>query len=78
MSKNNLKIIIQVLTSVILSFALVISMQGYLYDSKFDFSFSVKPSVSGKYNAYVLYTDEIDKEVDWNNSSNVIKLENLL
>lgn len=77
MSKNNLKIIIQVLTSVILSFALVISMQGYLYDSKFDFSFSVKPSVSGKYNAYVLYTDEIDKEVDWNNSSNVIKLENL-
>lgn len=31
----------------------------------------------GKYNAYVLYTDEIDKEVDWNNSSNVIKLENL-
>lgn len=48
MSKNNLKIIIQVLTSVILSFALVISMQGYLYDSKFDFSFSVKPSVSGK------------------------------
>ena len=58
-----LKKTVIVVTSILIGFFIVFLMKGYLSDSKFTFSFMVKPTVSGQYEYYVLYTDEENKDI---------------
>lgn len=59
-----LKKTVIVVTSILIGFFIVFLMKGYLSDSRFTFSFMVKPTVSGQYEYYVLYTDEENKDIN--------------
>lgn len=69
-----LKKTVIVVTSILLGFCIVFLMKGYLSDSRFTFSFMVKPSVSGQYKYYVLYTDEENKDINTENDDESLPL----
>ena len=56
----------------LLSLVVVVLMQAYLGDSRFKFSYMIKPSVGGVYNVSVHYTDEKDIDVNMDDGSHAV------
>ena len=70
-SKRTGKILTLIL-AFIMSVALVVALKTYLTDSQIQISFNVSPSVTGKYRATFYFTDEKGKNIDQNNTNNIV------
>ncbi len=64
--------LLSLIAAFILSVALVVSLKTYLTDSQIQISFNVSPSVTGKYRATFLFTDEQGRNIDFNNQEFIV------
>ena len=64
--------ILTLIVAFIMSIALVVALKTYLTDSQIQISFNVSPSITGKYRATFYFTDEKGKNIDQNNTNNIV------
>lgn len=64
--------LLSLIAALILSLALAVSLKTYLTDSQIQISFNVSPSVTGKYRATFLFTDEQGRNIDFNNQEFIV------